>query len=234
MNQCGSPFEIELPLQQPARYCRSAAVDLKGKFVMSRWTILDGVEPGSSEELASRMRIQFVSDAYKSMQSRLDGYRSAAGAIFLAVIAATLTFDTTFVRMFIDPSFLSSIQQHGLKATSFIVAGSGLIVVSVGLVALFILERIARYFSEMTSIIYKIDMANDAWTPNVYMEGIALYPTNFRLRSDGQKNHVGVHQDDRSLIGWRDPAIRSYRTFTIIVTVIHAVYYAILTALLTS
>lgn len=201
---------------------------------MSRWTILDGVQPSTPGELRSRLQIQFVSDAYKSMQARLDGYRSSAGAIFLAVIASSLTFDTTFVRLLIDPTFVNLLQRHGGKPLAFaVVAGSGLIVVIIGLVSHHILTRIARFFSEMTSIVYKIDLANEAWTKDRFIEGTTLYPLNFKRGRAGSKSRdVAVIDADRPLPGWSDPAIASYTNFTAIVTVLHAIYYAALAAAL--
>jgi len=58
-----------------------------------------------SEDLSSpdvHIRMQVISDIYKAIQTRLDGYRQSAGAIFLAVFASAVAFDSTFIPFYFD------------------------------------------------------------------------------------------------------------------------------------
>jgi hypothetical protein len=139
--------------------------DLSNNNMSYTWAFIQGVQPGTSDELSLRFQMQFLSDVYKAMQTRLDGYRQSAGAIFLAVIASALTFDSVFVRYVVDkPKDLPlSTPPLSTLPLSLLVVLSGCIVLGVCISGFMIIKSIGKYFAEMSSIIYKIDVANQVF-----------------------------------------------------------------------
>jgi hypothetical protein len=160
-----------------------------------------------------RQKIQAISDIYKAMQTRLDGYRQSAGAIFLAVFATSLTFDSVFIRIFFDKSTFDLISANS-KFFGVIIGVAGLLVVTCCAVSWAIIRNIGEAFSEMTSIVYKIDEANGVFANDALLQGEALYPRSFRI----ERSRAGVRNVSRSrgevLWGWSDPAIKRFLWIT--------------------
>ncbi|PNE10904.1 MAG: hypothetical protein CR217_11660 [Beijerinckiaceae bacterium] len=157
--------------------------------------------------------MQVISDIYKAIQTRLDGYRQSAGAIFLAVFAAAVAFDSTFIRLYFD----NGSEQ---KLSTGLITLSGFIILLIYFVAFFIIESINGHFAEMTSIIYKIDSANEVWTKGVWLENEALYPLRFEKTVD-----VRTSETDPPLPGWRDPAIRLFQDLIVVIGALHLVFF---------
>jgi hypothetical protein len=78
----------------------------------AQWKFIPPVSAGATGELSVRLKLQTISDIYKAMQTRLDGYRQSTGAIFLAVFAASLTFDSVIIRLFFDKPTFELIQSR--------------------------------------------------------------------------------------------------------------------------
>lgn len=189
------------------------------------FTFLPTVQASPDDEVKLRLKIQALSDMYKAMQARLDGYRQSAGAVFLALIAAALTFDSAFVRIFFDSTLLTSAQQDKWLS-SIISGGGGGIIVGVCLVSLSILRRLSEYFAEMTSVVYKIDEANGVWEPNAWLQGTTLYPLNFQIDPANHHGHlVSRSSRDSGLLGWYDPAIGHFRALAVFLLFFHMFFY---------
>src|SRR5579859_4413650 len=100
----------------------------------------------------SRHKAQVASDIYRALQTRLDGYRQSAAAIFLGVIAGLLTMDsaiaTNFGRNLVDliPSD-NAYQIHHRIGYVLIIAAISLLLAKIFVV--FVLRRIRYYFAEM-------------------------------------------------------------------------------------
>jgi hypothetical protein len=167
----------------------------------------------AANDNALRQKIQAISDIYKAMQTRLDGYRQSAGAIFLAVFATSLTFDSVFIRIFFDKSTFDLISANS-KFFGIIIGVSGLLVVTCCAVSWAIIRNIGEHFSEMTSIVYKIDEANDVFANDALLQGEALYPRSFKI----DRFRRGVRNVSRSrgevLWGWSDPARKRFLWIT--------------------
>lgn len=159
---------------------------------MTAWKFLEAKMPEHTSDAALRQKIQALSDIYKAMQTRLDGYRQSAGAIFLAVFATSLTFDSVFIRVFFDQSTLHTITLN-LVFFRLIIGIAGLIVVICCGVSLAIISNISSHFSEMTSIVYKIDEANEVFRDDVWLTGEPLFPRSFEIN----KSNAGEHNVSR-------------------------------------
>jgi hypothetical protein len=164
---------------------------------------------------------QAVFEIYRAMQSRLDGYRQSAAAIFIGVLAAILTLDSAFIRVVLDPAFLYPRTPPPDHRLALIVAGAGILLTVVCVAGGIIISHIGAYFAEMTSVIYKIDEANRVWEPGAWIDGEALYPLSFR-----SVKRVGRSSGDETLVGWEDPMIRRFRRISFLVAVFHLILYA--------
>lgn len=202
---------------------------------MLNWTFLQGIPPDNQASDLARFQAQAASDMYKAMQARLDGYRQSAGAIFIGVVAAALTFDSAFFRLIIDPSLVDkfSDSQPAQRFALTAVGGAGAVIVVVCIASLFILRGIGRYFAEMTSIIHKIDEANRVWDKDIWLQHEPLFPLNFRVEvQDPSRHNVARSPKDRELIGWHDPAIRGFFRVTVVIAIVHFLFYGSLAFLL--
>ena len=179
---------------------------------------LDGVTDPNEQ----RYRTQTVSDIYKSIQTRLDGYRQSAGAVFLGFFAALLTLDSALARMFIDPTFFNAIPATQTTHLAFVAFGAAFIIIVLGFLGALMIDQIGLYFAEMTSIIYKIDNMNKVFTPGVWLPDVPLYPRNFQAT-----DKVGRDAADVDLLGWRDPSINWFRNLTISAVVLHLAVFGI-------
>jgi|GEM_PF-3940837 hypothetical protein len=180
-----------------------------------KWLILEGIKADSAAEARLRFEMQFLSDVYKAIQSRLDGYRQSTSAIFLAVVASALTFDSIFARFFVE----KPADQPGAKA---LLLASGVTVIVICFSAFIIIDRINYYFTEMTSIILKMDEAHRAFRRNYWFRDDSLFPESFRAH----KKKVSVSDDGFPLYGWEDPVITIVRGTTAGIGVLHVIYYA--------
>src|SRR5262249_51882034 len=138
--------------------------------------------------------------------SRLDGYRQAAGAVFLGFFAALLTFDSSLVRVLIDPSFIMSLLPGHETYLYGVVGGALIIIAGLGFLAWWTIKKLGDHFAEMTSIVYKIDCINEVFTKSAWVQGYPLYPLNFEATEK-----VGHREKDPELIGWQDPSIGWFR-----------------------
>jgi hypothetical protein len=101
-----------------------------------------------------------ISDVYRAMQTRLDGYRQGAGAVMIGIIAGVLAINSGFVRSLLDENLLRALENRPDHYFYFIVLGSGALVQGICVVGWWVIRDIEKYFSEMTSVVYKIDEAN--------------------------------------------------------------------------
>ena len=104
-----------------------------------------------------------ISDVYRAMQTRLDGYRQGAGAVMIGIIAGVLAINSGFVRSLLDESLLRALANRPDHYFYFIVLGAGALVQGICVVGWWVIRDIEKYFSEMTSVVYKIDEANKMW-----------------------------------------------------------------------
>lgn len=72
----------------------------------------------------------------------------------------------------------------------------------------------------MTSIIYKIDSANEVWAKGVWLENEALYPPRFEKTVD-----VRTSETDPLLPGWRDPAICLFQGLIVVIGALHLIFF---------
>jgi hypothetical protein len=157
------------------------------------------------------------------MQSRLDGYRQSAAAVFLGVLAATLALDAAFFRSVLDPNLLNSQSDKVRTIVSVCLIVTGILLTIICISGSIIIQHIGGYFAEMTSVVYKIDEANRAWDTDVWLIGKSLYPHSFR-----STEMVGRVPGDEDLVGWRDPMIRRLRRFTPFFALFHIILYTAL------
>jgi hypothetical protein len=125
-----------------------------------------------------------ISDVYRAMQTRLDGYRQGAGAIMIGIVAAVFAIDSSFVRSFLDQNLLHDLVNRTDYYFYFLISGALVVIEGVCAIGLIVIHSIGKYFAEMTSIIYKIDEANRVWDPDFWISGAQLYPNKFRIFAD--------------------------------------------------
>jgi hypothetical protein len=187
---------------------------------MPDWQFLTG----ASDEEKRRFQAQTLSDIYRAMQTRLDGYRQSAGAVFLAVMATSLTFDSVFVRFVVDPG------SGGTNPNlTLVVLVSGAIVLAVTWVSAVIIGWLGQYFAEMTSIVYMIDESNRVFERGAWLASEQLYPENFKISPPYKPmNIVTRRMGDVTLIGWHDPSIRAFVGITWVLFFLHLIVYGVL------
>jgi len=197
---------------------------------MSKWTFVSEDWPQPINAIAAedlknvrRDKLQAASDIYKVMQARMDGYRQSAAAVFIGILAAVLAFDSAFVRLLVDPAFWNPGNQKPDSHLAVVILVCGLLPFFVAGVGFYVIYRLGKYFAEMTSIIYKIDLANQVFTPDAWLAGKMLYPHKFIPTAK-----VSRGQEDQGLIGWWDPAIRGFLRLSVVIAIVHLVLYAFL------
>ncbi len=173
---------------------------------MLSWRFLQKPDgSGVNPDLQAKFQTQFVSDVYKTMQARLDGYRQSAAAVFLSVVAAMLTIDaatvSSVVRSLLEQTKDHIVDHHRIGVFAL---GMGFFILGLGLVGAWVIRRLGKYFAEMTSIVYRIEQNSKVFEPDEYLPGKALYPRNF-------KNCKNVSIDgEQDLPGWPDPSIQHF------------------------
>ena len=188
---------------------------------MSEWNLATRTAPGS---------LLVVSDVYKAVQSRLDGYRQGAGAVMIGVIAAVLAVDSGFIRAILDEKLLLALESRTDHYFYFIIAGASALVIGVCIGGAYVIHIIGTYFAEMTSVIHKIDEANKMWERGHWFVDDTFYPAMFNARRDPGRL-INVSRDtqvDRFLAGWHDPTIGGYKTFIAILIVLHMAFFGCL------
>ncbi len=175
--------------------------------VCYKWAFAE--DPPSNE---TRARMQVISDVYRAIQTRLDAYRQSAGAAFLAVFASAVAFDSTVVRLYFEKGSLQKLPHELIISSAFIIP------IICG-VAIYIIQQYKVHFEKMTSIIYKIDSANEVWTKGVWLENETLYPAEF-----GEVVNLRKFEHD-PLYGWKDPLILTFRGLIAIILVLHLVFF---------
>lgn len=171
-----------------------------------------------------------ISDVYKAIQSRLDGYRQGAGAIMIGVVAAVLAVDSSFIRALLDEKLLQNLDKRADHYFYFIIAGASALVIGVCIGGAYVIHIIGVYFAEMTSVIHKIDEANKMWVRDHWLQGDTFYPNMFNARRDPARS-ANVSRDtsiDPYLVGWHDPTINGYRTFIAVLVVLHMAFFSCL------
>jgi hypothetical protein len=171
------------------------------------WPFLnDAVTPGSREELRAKFQMQMVSDIYKTMQTRLDGFRNSSAALFTGMVAAMVALDAAYMK---SPGDLSAPHIPRL-----LLLASAAVCFAVSL----LIRQIGTYFAEMTSIVYKIELASKVWEPNIWLPNKMLYPRKFK-----EPINVGIKKGDRDdgLLGWPDPIILWLKWIAVIIGVVH-------------
>ena len=163
---------------------------------------------------------QPIFEVYRAMQSRLDGYRQSAAAIFLGFAAAALALDSAFFRTVVDPAVLYPNPPN--HRFGYIAIGVGILLTIVCIYGSVIIRNVGLYFAEMTSIVYKIDQANRVWEPDAWFTGEALYPYNFLSTT-----RVGRVPEDNNLIGWHDPMIRRLSKAIFLFAIFHFLLYGL-------
>jgi hypothetical protein len=187
-------------------------------FVKRDWPPVN-IQPDAHSDNFTRHQIQALSDIYKVFQSRLDSYRQSAAAIFIGVLAAVFTFDSAFLRFLIEPGSPNSNAAHNYDLlNTLVVSAAGALVIFSGAGA-YIIWRFARYFAEMTSIVYKIDQANRVWEQGVWLSDDILFPNNFK----SNRNVSVDRQKDPKLLGWRDLALDWFMRLTLAVVILQLI-----------
>jgi hypothetical protein len=132
-----------------------------------------------------RLRFQVASDIYWALQTRLDGYRQSAAAIFLGVIAGLLTLDASLISNFgktivgvetVDKSQALAIHSR----IGYILLACAIMLVVAGSFTFRILWTIRYYFAEMAGVVYKFDLANKVFVTDAWFPAQTLYPHSFR------------------------------------------------------
>lgn len=178
---------------------------------MAQWAFLPdplGDAPLGDADLA-KYRLQTISDIYRAMQSRLDGYRQAGAAVFLSASAGLLTLDSACASA-VGRIILGIETVPGRNA--LVHHRVGWLMVLAGIVLLFarhyvlgIFATLGKNFSEMTSIVYKIDLANDVFSPGKWLAGEKLYPKSFETSKT-------LEVEGESLVVWHDPSLKFLTT----------------------
>ena len=192
------------------------------------WAFLDENfdKPGNTTERDYKTRIS--SDIYRAMQTRLDGYRQAATAIFLGTIAGLLTLDSAIFsaigKIFIG---IDHVTPEAHFYSGLFVFFSGIAIVIGGCAIVGTLGHIDSYFEEMTSIVYKFDLANKVFTKGVWLRNDQLYPERFRTKRV-------ICKDEEYLTTWRDPSIRLLTDIIWHATVVNALVFVFCGILMTN
>jgi hypothetical protein len=187
---------------------------------MPTWGFLQKGEQ-SDDELVRRYQAQTIADIYRTMQSRLDGYRQAAAAVFLGVAAAVFAIDGAFFRSVVDPNFYAQLSTSTGRTIALTIIAVGLLPTLLALFGAIVVSNLARYFAEMTSIIYKIDVQNEVFADGAWIPNAALYPKKFKAGSGNVSRDKG-----ETLQGWHDPSIRWFRILTWILFLMHSILYS--------
>ena len=188
---------------------------------MPNWNAATHGAPGS---------LVVVSDVYKAVQSRLDGYRQGAGAVMIGVVAAALAVDSGFIRALLDEKLLNALDHRADHYFYYIIAGASALVIGVCIGGAYVIHILGIYFAEMTSVIHKIDEANKMWERNHWFIGDTFYPNMFNAGRDVQRltNVSRDHRVDAFLLGWHDPTIAGYKTFIAVLIVLHMAFFSCL------
>ncbi len=181
---------------------------------MLSWLFLRDSNGDINPDTESRYRMQVISDVYRAMQTRLDGYRQSAGAIFLAVVAAMLTLDATTVSTLIKAVLEPAPNYKIDSRMGHFALAVGLVGLSLGVFGAFVIHRLGVYYAEMTSIVFKIDENNKVFEDDIYLEQKALFPRLFmrteNVSRDGEPN----------LPGWYDPSIKWFWRLILIIGIL--------------
>lgn len=168
------------------------------------WTFLPPTTEATDEHRI-KLRLQVMSDIYRALQTRLDGYRQSAAAIFLGVIAGLLTLDASIASAFgrilvgddVPPAARLLLVHHRI---GWIILASGFVLLAAGLFIHHILEWIHYYFAEMSGVVYKFDVANKVFGLGEWLAGQTLYPMSFRTT-----RRLDIAGEE--LLVWFDPSI---------------------------
>lgn len=193
---------------------------------MSKWTFLTQGDPPLTPDAAARFKAQVLSDIYKVMQSRMDGYRQTAAAIFIGIVAASFAMDSTLAKYILDPGFLVRAGDKQSWDAVFTIAVLGSLSTVIAGVGAFMIRRLAGYFAEMTSIIFKIDVQNDVFEPGAWIKDDTLYPPSFNVST---KQNVARGRNAPQLWGWRDPSLNLLGWLAGILFLLHVAVYGVLT-----
>lgn len=188
---------------------------------MPNWNATTHNAPGS---------LVVISDVYKAVQSRLDGYRQGAGAVMIGVVAAALAVDSGFIRALLDEKLLNALDSRADHFFYYIIAGASTLVIGVCIGGAYVIHILGIYFAEMTSVIHKIDEANKMWETNHWLVDDTFYPNIFNARRDPHRL-MNVSRDtsvDAFLLGWHDPTIVGYKTFIAVLIVLHMAFFSCL------
>jgi hypothetical protein len=151
-----------------------------------------------------RLRLQVASDIYRALQTRLDGYRQSAAAIFLGVIAGLLTLDASVTSNF--GKIIVGVDIVGKPIylrIGYIILDFGVILAIAWYFIYRILSTISYYFAEMAGVVYKFDLANKVFITDAWFTAQTLYPHSFRT----DKTLV---ISGETLSVWYDPSIRVF------------------------
>jgi hypothetical protein len=180
---------------------------------------------GVSAEHQQRFRLQVTSDVYRAMQTRLDGYRQSAAAIFLGVVAGLLTLDASLASSFGRIiTGAEQIKADHVALVEFrigcIILTSAVVLILAGIFVQYLIARINHYFAEMSGVVYQFDLANKLFEPDAWLSGRTVYPQKFKTEKEMVIN-------GETWLVWYDPSIRM---FLAVVRIIFSLNVAILLA----
>jgi hypothetical protein len=157
----------------------------------------------------------------------MDGYRQAAAAVFLGVAAAIFAIDSAFFRNLVDLNFYEQLATPAGRKIGYVILAVGVLPSLLALFGALVVSSLTRYFAEMTSIIYKIELQNEVFADGAWIHGAALYPNRFKASSP----NVSLDPNEK-LQGWYDPSIEWFRRLTWSLFLLHTIVYSVVAVIL--
>jgi MFS family permease len=170
------------------------------------WTFWEADAAGLTPADQQRFRLQASSDVYRAMQTRLDGYRQSAAAIFLGVVAGLLTLDASLASAFgkiITGAETTNALVHFRVGCVLVAAALGILLA--GIFVQHLVWRIGYYFAEMSGVVYQFDLAHKLFERDALISSRTVYPEKFRATEE-------LVIGGETWLVWFDPSIKMFLT----------------------
>ena len=187
------------------------------------WTFWEADAAGLTPADQQKFRLQASSDVYRAMQTRLDGYRQSAAAIFLGVVAGLLTLDASLASAFgkiitgaetIDPCRAALVHFR----IGCVIVAAALAILLAGIFIQHLVWRIGYYFAEMSGVVYQFDLAHKLFERDALISSRTVYPEKFRAT---EKLVIG----GEIWLVWFDPSIKMFLAVVRIVFSLNTVIF---------